>query len=76
MNVAADVPVHQVTEFAPDLSFGGSASHPGLVALALTVVVGVRVHRRLMDKALLSPTKSWKIKYEDLAMGCRRRPKN
>lgn len=36
VNVAADVPVHQVSEFSPDLSFGGSASHPGLVALALT----------------------------------------
>lgn len=36
VNVAADVPVHQVKEFAPDLSFGGSASQPGLVALALT----------------------------------------
>lgn len=36
VNVADDVPVHQVKEFAPDLSFGGSASHPGLVALALT----------------------------------------
>ena len=29
-------PVHQVKEFAPDLSFGGSASQPGLVALALS----------------------------------------
>jgi choline dehydrogenase-like flavoprotein len=36
VNVPDDVPVHQVKEFAPDLSFGGSASHPGLVALALT----------------------------------------
>jgi choline dehydrogenase-like flavoprotein len=36
VNVPEDVPVHQVTEFAPDLSFGGSASGPGLVALALT----------------------------------------
>lgn len=36
VNVVDDVPVHQVKEFAPDLSFGGSASHPGLVALALT----------------------------------------
>jgi len=36
INVVDDVPVHQVKEFAPDLSFGGSASHPGLVALALT----------------------------------------
>jgi choline dehydrogenase-like flavoprotein len=36
INVPDDVPVHQVKEFAPDLSFGGSASHPGLVALALT----------------------------------------
>lgn len=35
VNVPDDVPVHQVKEFAPDLSFGGSASHPGLVALAL-----------------------------------------
>jgi choline dehydrogenase-like flavoprotein len=35
VNVADDVPVHQVKEFSPDLSFGGSASHPGLVALAL-----------------------------------------
>ena len=29
LNVADDVPVHQVKEFAPDLSFGGSASGPG-----------------------------------------------
>lgn len=36
VNVSADVPVHQVKEFSPDLSFGGSASQPGLVALALT----------------------------------------
>ena len=36
VNVPDDVPVHQVTEFAPDLSFGGSASSPGLVALALS----------------------------------------
>jgi choline dehydrogenase-like flavoprotein len=36
VNVVDDVPVHQVKEFAPDLSFGGSASQPGLVALALT----------------------------------------
>ncbi len=35
VNVPDDVPVHQVKEFAPDLSFGGSASHSGLVALAL-----------------------------------------
>ncbi|MFM2184148.1 MAG: hypothetical protein RJB61_2442 [Actinomycetota bacterium] len=35
INVIDDVPVHQVKEFAPDLSFGGSASHPGLLALAL-----------------------------------------
>jgi choline dehydrogenase-like flavoprotein len=34
--VPDDVPVHQVKEFAPDLSFGGSASQPGLVALALS----------------------------------------
>ena len=36
MNVPDDVPVHQVKEFSPDISFGGSASHPGLIALALT----------------------------------------
>lgn len=36
VNVPDDVPVHQVKEFAPDLSFGGSASNPGLVALALS----------------------------------------
>ncbi len=36
VNVADDVPVHQISEFAPDLSFGGSASSPGLVALALS----------------------------------------
>ena len=35
LNVSDDVPVHQVKEFAPDLSFGGSASHAGLVALSL-----------------------------------------
>jgi choline dehydrogenase-like flavoprotein len=36
VNNPNDVAVHQVKEFAPDLSFGGSASHPGLVALALS----------------------------------------
>jgi len=36
VNVADDVAVHQVKEFAPDLSFGGSASGPGLAALALS----------------------------------------
>ena len=36
MHAGDDVPVHQVKEFAPDLSFGGSASQPGLVALALS----------------------------------------
>ena len=35
LNVPDDVPVHQVKEFAPFLSFGGSASNPGLVALSL-----------------------------------------
>jgi choline dehydrogenase-like flavoprotein len=35
INVPDDVPVHQVSEFAPDLSFGGSASSPAMVALAL-----------------------------------------
>jgi choline dehydrogenase-like flavoprotein len=36
LNVSDDVPVHQVKEFAPELSFGGSASQPGLIALALS----------------------------------------
>jgi choline dehydrogenase-like flavoprotein len=36
INVPDDVAVHQVKEFAPDLSYGGSASNPGLVALALS----------------------------------------
>ena len=36
INIGDDVPVHQVKEFAPNLSFGGSASHPGLLALALS----------------------------------------
>ncbi len=36
VNVPDDVPVHQVKEFAPGISFGGSASHPGLIALSLT----------------------------------------
>jgi choline dehydrogenase-like flavoprotein len=36
LNVPDDVPVEQVNEFAPDLSFGGSASSPGMVALALS----------------------------------------
>lgn len=35
INVTDDVPVHQVKEFSPHLSFGGSASNPGLVALSL-----------------------------------------
>lgn len=35
LNVTDDVPVHQVKEFAPHLSFGGSASNPGLIALSL-----------------------------------------
>lgn len=35
LNVVDDVPVHQVKEFSPHLSFGGSASNPGLVALSL-----------------------------------------
>jgi choline dehydrogenase-like flavoprotein len=36
INVAEDVAVEQVKEFAPDLSFGGSASGPALAALALS----------------------------------------
>jgi choline dehydrogenase-like flavoprotein len=36
INTPDDVSVYQVKEFAPNISFGGSASHPGLVALALT----------------------------------------
>jgi choline dehydrogenase-like flavoprotein len=35
VNTADDVAVIQVKEFAPEMSFGGSASHPGLVALSL-----------------------------------------
>lgn len=35
INSVDDVPVHQIKEFAPTLSFGGSASHPGLIALSL-----------------------------------------
>ena len=35
VNIPDDVPVHQVKEFAPTLSFGGSASRPGLMALSL-----------------------------------------
>jgi choline dehydrogenase-like flavoprotein len=35
LDAAADVAVHQVKEFGPDLSFGGSVSRPGHVALAL-----------------------------------------
>ena len=35
VNIPEDVPVHQVKEFSPSLSFGGSASRPGLMALAL-----------------------------------------
>jgi choline dehydrogenase-like flavoprotein len=35
LNVPDDVPVHQVKEFSPLLSFGGSASNPGLIALSL-----------------------------------------
>ena len=30
-----DVPVHQVKQFAPDLSFGGSISIPGYIAVAM-----------------------------------------
>lgn len=36
VNTPEDVSVYQVKQFAPNMSFGGSASHPGLVALALT----------------------------------------
>jgi choline dehydrogenase-like flavoprotein len=36
VNTPDDVSVIQVKEFAPEISFGGSASHPGLVALSLT----------------------------------------
>ncbi|WP_040495769.1 FAD-dependent oxidoreductase [Ilumatobacter nonamiensis] len=36
VNTPEDVSVFQVKQFAPNISFGGSASHPGLVALALT----------------------------------------
>ena len=36
VNTPDDVSVYQVKQFSPNMSFGGSASHPGLVALALT----------------------------------------
>ncbi|MFJ9752721.1 GMC family oxidoreductase N-terminal domain-containing protein [Streptomyces chartreusis] len=36
VNDPSDVPVYQVREFAPRLSFGGSASRPGLLAAALS----------------------------------------
>jgi choline dehydrogenase-like flavoprotein len=36
VNTPEDVSVYQVKQVAPNISFGGSASHPGLVALALT----------------------------------------
>jgi choline dehydrogenase-like flavoprotein len=35
LDAARDIPVHQVKEFAPDLSFGGSSSRPEHIALAL-----------------------------------------
>jgi choline dehydrogenase-like flavoprotein len=35
LQAAADVPVHQVKPRGGDISFGGSASRPGMVALAL-----------------------------------------
>ncbi len=44
-----DVPVHQVKEFAPDLSFGGSWSSPGQVALVLSDDWAARSH--VMDEA-------------------------
>jgi choline dehydrogenase-like flavoprotein len=47
LDAAHDVPVHQVKEFGPDLSFGGSASRPGYVALALADDWAAR--RALMD---------------------------
>ncbi|MEZ5252136.1 MAG: GMC family oxidoreductase N-terminal domain-containing protein [Ilumatobacteraceae bacterium] len=52
INVPDDVPVHQGKEFAPDLSFGGSASHAGLGALALsdewgTVAAAIEQWRRM-----------------------------
>jgi choline dehydrogenase-like flavoprotein len=43
-----DVPVHQVKPFGSELSFGGSASRPGFVALALTD--DWAANRRLMDQ--------------------------
>jgi choline dehydrogenase-like flavoprotein len=36
LDAARDVPVHQIKEFAPDLSFGGSVSRRGYLALALS----------------------------------------
>ena len=56
LNVPDDVPVHQVKEFAPHLSFGGSASNPGLVALSLLDQwphVRSRRHRLAADERVL-----------------------
>ncbi len=51
INVPDDVAVHQVKEFAPGISFGGSASQPGLVALSLSrSVEDVRVGDLRMGK--------------------------
>jgi choline dehydrogenase-like flavoprotein len=40
INVPSDVPVHQVNEFSPNISMGGSASRPGLIGLALSSDLG------------------------------------
>lgn len=40
MNSPADLATFQVREFAPELTFGGSASRPSLLALALADVAG------------------------------------
>jgi choline dehydrogenase-like flavoprotein len=48
LDAAADVPVHQIKEFGPELSFGGSASRPGYIALALAD--GWPANRGLMEE--------------------------
>ena len=50
LDAARDVPVHQVKEFAPDLSFGGSASRRGYVALALALTGGWAANRALLEE--------------------------
>ena len=72
MNAPDDVPVHQVKEFSPDLSFGGSASQPGLVALALSDNWR-DVRRRRSRRGRRSPCTTRRSRAR-AAAGCRRCP--